>query len=503
MLMVSSTIGNQKSDTNIFMPELVQEDKKMTYQTRLNTLEKDIQLINLLRTMEVDLISKEKDFLNFWNKSCLEMSKKLLSLTKTDYADLDLNSWRELQSSTIAKSWFWEKHNSPLKKNLFKTLFPSSMYSHVGFMDSENTLVRSKKIRIYPNKSDKLKYKQYLGLSRYWYNQAINYLKQEGTKASIYEVRKIQKNNHPEWAFNCPQRIREHAMLEACKAVKNAKLKFKQFKQFQEVHYRRKKDVKQRFGFDKQSLKSSNVFRGKYKLNFISTEEFEVDKENTKIVCENGRWFVVVPTTIRIKKPENQRLGTVALDPGVRTFQTYFSAFSYGKIGNGDFNKIYRLCIGLDKIYSKMSKADYNAKRRLKKASMRLRWKIKDLIDDLHKKTAHFLVTNFDNILIPSFKTSKMVNKLRSKTVRNMLSFAHYRFKTFLKIKAEEYSCKVFEVNESYTSRVCSYCGKEHNIGSKKILKCEKELDRDLNGARNIYLKYMSRALGASPLLSN
>jgi putative transposase len=98
--------------------------------------------------------------------------------------------------------------------------------------------------------------------------------------------------------------------------------------------------------------------------------------------------------------------------------------------------------------------------------------------------------------LIPSFETSEMVTKLNSKVSRNMLTFAHYRFKQFLKIKAEEYSCEVIEVSEAYTSRACSYCGKLHTKNSLKRMKCEcgVNVDRDLNGARGIMLKNFSLA---------
>ena len=152
----------------------------------------------------------------------------------------------------------------------------------------------------------------------------------------------------------------------------------------------------------------------------------------------------------------------------------------------------------MDRLISKKSKAKCKAKRNINKALERLRWKIKDLIDDLHKKTAYFLVTNFDTVLIPTFETSKMVTKLQSKISRNMLTFAHCRFKDFLKVKAQEYSCRVIEVNETYTSKTCSYCGKIQNIGSKKIMKCSCGIcvDRDLNGARGIYL----RALAVTPV---
>jgi putative transposase len=138
-----------------------------------------------------------------------------------------------------------------------------------------------------------------------------------------------------------------------------------------------------------------------------------------------------------------------------------------------------------------MTKAKSQKKRSMRKAARRLRWKIYDLIDDLHKKTARFFVTRFDKVFLPTFETSQMVTKLHSKTARSMLSFAHFRFKSFLKAKAEEYSCEVVDCNEAYTSKTCSYCGKLHNIGSKKIMRCEcgANVDRDGNGARGIFLR--------------
>lgn len=337
-----------------------------------------------------------------------------------------------------------------------------------------------------------------MGLTRYWFNQAVEYLKQEGTKASLKEVRKIQySKEHPEWALNCPQRIREHALNDACEAVKNAKKKFKTTGIFQEVRFRAKKNIVQRFGFDAQSLKKNFIFsQKKFKTYFSFTEDFEVHTEGTEIVYEDGRWFLIVPQKRKIKIPENQRYGIVSLDPGVRNFISFYSEMATGSIGKGDFNHIYYLCLRLDDIISQMSKAKCKKKKNLKLAKRKLMWRITDLIDDLHKKAAYFLVSRYDTIFLPTFETSEMSQKLRSKTARNMLTFAHYRFKMFLKGKAEEYSCKIIEVSEAYTSRTCSYCGIIHPKNSKKrmICDCGANVDRDLNGARGIMLKNISLA---------
>lgn len=490
-------LDQSQSEQKLSTQESVPETKKTIYQTKSNTLENDTQITNSSKILEAGLTSSEKALIPYWNESCREISEKLLSHTKTDYAGSDLISLGKLQSITTAKSWFSTTHNSPLKQSLFKTLFPLSMFSLVEFTDSENTLVRSRKIRIYPHSKDRRTFKKYCGLARYWFNKTVEYLKQPDAIASVRKVRKtIQYQiEHEDWAYDSPQRIREFAIADACMAVSNAKLKYKQTGKFNEVKFRSKKNPKQGFCFDTQSLSESSLFRmKKYLVKFFSTEKLNPKLGGCKIICESDRWFVIIPEEIRIKKPDNQRLGTVALDPGVRTFVTYYSDSCFGKIGESNFRDIFRLCYRLDKAISKKAKADSRTKKRVGKAINRIRWKIKDLISDLHHKTAHFLVTTFDTVLLPTFETSQMVTKLYSKVARSMLTFAHYRFKQFLKFKAKEYSCKVVDVSEAYTSRTCSYCGKIHNIGNKKqmICSCGANVDRDYNGARGIYLKNIS-----------
>lgn len=51
-------------------------------------------------------------------------------------------------------------------------------------------------------------------------------------------------------------------------------------------------------------------------------------------------------------------------------------------------------------------------------------------------------------------------------------------------------------MKEDYTSKTCGNCGYiKNNLGANKIFecdKCKKIFDRDINGARNIYLKYLT-----------
>lgn len=269
--MNSSTKEEKSTELRLSMPELAQETRRTIYPIRLNTLENDIHITNSSKISAAVSTLNEKDLTPYWNESCLGMSRKLLSLTETGFAGSDLNLSVTLQNKTTANSWFSTTHSSPLKQSLFKTLFPLSTFSPVEFTDSENTLTRSRKIRIYPKSEDEKQFKKYCDLARYWYNKTIEYLRQDGTVADIKKIRSIiqSKENNPEWSFDSPQRIREYAISDACKAVRNAKLAFLKTSKYQEVSFKRKKDPKQSFGFDKKSFKENSVFVKKYTKYFL------------------------------------------------------------------------------------------------------------------------------------------------------------------------------------------------------------------------------------------
>ena len=51
---------------------------------------------------------------------------------------------------------------------------------------------------------------------------------------------------------------------------------------------------------------------------------------------------------------------------------------------------------------------------------------------------------------------TKGQRRIRSKTVRNLLNYAHHRFRQFLQHKAAETGRTVLIVNEAYTSKTVS-----------------------------------------------
>ena len=228
------------------------------------------------------------------------------------------------------------------------------------------------------------------------------------------------------------------------------------------------------------------------------------DRNICRLSLRYCQYHLSVPYDEKPPPERENQARVVALDPGGRSFLTWYCADSVGKIGEGAFFRIQRLCERLDDLLSRAAKSPSRKRRNMRLAANRMRLRIENLVQELHRQAARFLIDNFDVILLPGFETSEMMEhgrrRIRSKTVRNLLSLAHYRFKLFLRGKAVEAGTIVLDVDEAYTSKTVSWTGEVlENLGGTSVVVAQdgERMDRDYNGARGIYL----RALGDTPAL--
>lgn len=475
------------------------QSKKMTSKDKSNSCNPSIQSIPFSKMLILDSTLKENSSYIFLKNVQMEELGKLLLPTETDFVDLDLNCLSGSSLKTLSNSWFSTSKNYHLNRNLLPISSQLLQSFHVEFKDSENTVRKSRKIRVYPNQEQKQILNQWFGAARYSFNRTVEFLKTPETKAQWKNIKTKLIAELPEWAKETPYQIKSVAIRDCCQAVSNAKKKFKQTGKFNEVKFRSKKRGDNNLFIPQSAVSEKGVYHtllGKLK----STEPLWKPTHDCRLVLQDGRYFVIIPIDVPVKKPENQRLSACALDCGVRTFQTVFSKELVFKVGEHDFQRIFRYCLSLDKLISRSQK---EKSARFNRAKRRIRWKIHDLIDEIHNKLSLTLCRLFDTIYIPTFETKEMVSKLKHKTSRAMLGWAHYRFKTKLKDKGREYSCKVIDCTEEYTSKTCGYCGNINSIGGKEYWKCKhcnSEHDRDINGARNILLKQEFLALRDSSL---
>ena len=349
----------------------------------------------------------------------------------------------------------------------------------------------------------------------------MDLLDQKGTPPNFKGLVPVVFAGLSDWHTETPRQIKVGAVMDACEAVKNAKIQCKKTGAFQKVAFRSRKR-KQTLYLRADSLKENGVyvrFLGDMKMSEplpakpqgtgkVSERDTDSEVKDSQLVMENGRYFLSV-SYVEKKKAREPSGRIVALDPGIRDFMTFFAEDCFGWLGQQCINRIQRLCQHCDNLYARATQEKRPLRRALRKAAIRIKVKIRNLIDELHKKIAHFLVTNFDVILLPTFETKQMTKrgarKLRKKSVRQMLTLSHYKFKTFLKHKAFEYGVRVIDVCEAYTSKTVSWTGEIiSNLGGSKVIKSSEghRMDRDLNGARGIFIKTVARALTVRPYLA-
>ena len=306
----------------------------------------------------------------------------------------------------------------------------------------------------------------------------------------------------PDWAQPVPYQVKKIAVEDAYKAFSNGCRKVAQTGEPFSLSFRSRKDPKQSCFIPSSALKATGIYpriAGELRLS----ESYPDDARDSRLICEHGRWFIIVPYRSNIMPTDNQGR-VVALDPGVRTFLSGYAEDMAFKLGEGAFSRIARLCSYMDDLISRLSQAKGTKKRSMKPALSRMRWKVWDLIDELHFKSIRFLLDRFDVILLPTFEVSEMVckagRKLRAKSVRSMLSLSHFTFKQRIKAAAQAGGKVVLDVCEAYTSKTASWTGEIKPIGGAKLIRSDGvTVDRDLNGARGIFL----RALVDTPSLRN
>jgi putative transposase len=412
------------------------------------------------------------------------------------------------------------------------------------------------RIRLYPNEEQKQTLLKWIGCVRWTYNKVVDAIEKDKIPRTKKALRakcvntELFNTEDTKWILNTPYDMRDEGMNDVLKAYTSnfAKDTGKSF----EIKYRSKKDKQQSVVIHSKYWKCK---RGHYAfLHEVKSAEplpTNLDYDSRLIRTRLGEYYLCIPKPLELvrenqshqynQEEEAEGSGVIALDPGIRTFQTGFCADgTVTEWGKGDMSRIYRLCYAYDDLQSRWSnsksngmckkcrhKKEMNPKHthcekcikhkdvnishrkryRMKKAGLRILQRIRNLVDELHKKMVRWLCLHYRVVLLPEFETSKMLRRgqrrIGSKTARAMATWSHYRFKQRLLHKSREYpDCRIYIVNEAFTSKTCGHCGYIHSaLGGSKVFKCPSckwEIDRDVNGARNILIRFLTENMSDS-----
>ena len=281
------------------------------------------------------------------------------------------------------------------------------------------------------------------------------------------------------------------------------------------MNYLSKKNNNQYFFVDKRTLskdlylfkrKTKNKLKMRNKVKKWWNKNINKIDHNCTIVKQKNKYYLCLSLDKKIKNIEPKE-SYVSLDPGVRTFQTFYGEKTYGEIGKNtdkEMKKIKDISNKIETLQSIATIKSTMVRKRIMAKCSGLRTKIQNKINDLHWQTASYLVKNFATIIIPKFESSKMVSRktrnINGKTSNNMNILSHYRFRERLEyLVTTVKDRRIIVCGEEYTTKTCGKCGSiNDSIKSKKTFKCSKcnlVIDRDINGARNILIKYLGDQL--------
>ena len=528
---------NARNKRKYATQESVVLNRKKTWKDKSICLGKLIQNIGLSRTLDLDSTSTDQVLKPFWNKSSEEKFPKLWYPTLTDSVDLPETSSKASSNLLTPNSWFSIKSSdySFKKKNSPKMCYPSSMSLWPNVMDcaqrntnesvkkrktstktEKKTLIKTRRIRIYPTREQKQTLNKWFGAARWTYNQCVAGIKKKQCWYNRKSLRNKYVNNknfihRRTWVTEVPYDIRDEAAYELTKAIKTAKTQGKPF----DLKFRSKKRqqsetimvLKKHWG--RKNGAYSTIF-GKDCLQSSEPLPEKLDGDSKLTRTRFGLYYMClsVEQTLNLDNQEVKKddsiSNIISIDPGVRTFATCYDmdgkTFEWGI---NDCPKLVKLGLWLDRLQGYCARKEIRHKKRyrIRRAMFRIRQKIRNRVDDLHRKLAKWLCKTYKVIVLPKFSSGSMVQKKKrvigSKTVRSMLTWSHFRFRQHLQHKINEYpNTYLLLVNEAFTSKTCGGCGSiDEKLGSKKVFQCSKcdfHCDRDVNGARNILLKFFA-----------
>jgi putative transposase len=161
------------------------------------------------------------------------------------------------------------------------------------------------------------------------------------------DIKKDLLKRLPKWCDDVPFQIKGIAVKEAHQSFWKAKGHPK---------FRSRKAPTQSCYIPKSAIFDTGIYPRVSGKGLRLGEFLPESPLDSRLIYQYNEWFLSVPhkTTTHVAESQGR---VVALDPGVRTFQSFYSESMAGHIGYDDFWRIQRLCFHLDELISRTSKA--------------------------------------------------------------------------------------------------------------------------------------------------
>jgi putative transposase len=452
------------------------------------------------------------DNYNFY-KNILINSHKLPTQINDNFNNIKTDSWFDIQ-----------KYTSLTKHNQIKHL-----NTDVKLQNFEKCI----KIKMLLNNNQKLILESWFKAHTDMYNEGVKFIRynfdickndisfddliknfKTNIKHNFYDYYYIRKqlldkkkeiiNNSQVKSINTNTKIYTHildyAIHQLCSNIKSAKsnLLNGNIKRFRIKYWSHKRPSKT-IDIEKQYIKNDQIcphILGYIKY-YYNGKNIDLKNINRGVKINYNRitdeYFLLVPEKIETHIINDQKENMISLDPGLRTFMTGVTETGMVKIGN-NVNKI--ICEKIREL-NKIKNNENITEKIKRKNEIMINRKICNRIDDLQWKSINYLVKNYKTIYLGNMSAKNIVKNdtsiLNNEQKVACLRTKYYSFNTRLEYKCKQKGVTLKVIDESYTSKICSNCCYNNNdLGGSKTYNCylcNMNIDRDLNGARNIYFK--------------
>ncbi len=352
------------------------------------------------------------------------------------------------------------------------------------------------RIELFPTQYQKSILHEWEHIYTFFYNKAINYINGHKNKVGNYDLESHFKYKYMKKKWIKKTKFPTGSLMYA---VKDAYTAYKTNVKLVRSGVRKRFSLRNKKITNPRKIIKFNHHCIAKKQNAIvptilGTMETSIPIMGIKKSCvyhhnkNTGKYYLYVPYEEKAS-PIINKMDYCGIDPGQRTFITGFGI-------SKDTNQVFEFGNDTNSKLEKIKNRIETSSRRKRRRQLYEKYTRK--ITDLHYKTIAFITSNYNNIVIGRMSTSNIVqsNKLAKKVKYSILNLAHYLFRQRLQYKCQVKGLNYHEIDEAYTSKSCTKCGNiKNDLGSSKFYKCNEcglEIDRDVNGARNILIKYFN-----------
>lgn len=379
-------------------------------------------------------------------------------------------------------------------------------------------MIRTQKVRLYPNKTMKKVIDDLCDYRRYCWNQGLALwndmydssliLEDKKLKPSERKVRDELVTNKEDWQYQLSARCLQLAFSDLGKAWSN--FFNRSMSDWGKPKFKSKKAPRQGFKTDRAKIINGKLRLDKprgnktwYDIRFKGAKSLDGDLKVVSVYRENGKYWASLPFEVEIAK-KTKTGNKTAIDVNVGHFN-----YTEGKVNtlSNHLKKLYKRIkhyqrqLARKRVINGKKAAKTNNYVKTRAKLQRDYRKVANIQHDIIHKFTTKLVSDYDKIVIEDLEVKKMqMTHVASKGLQRSL-FGYFR--QVLTYKAEWYDKEIVLANQFYPStQRCSKCGyiktgkdKVGLDGNQKYktkhneyicYECGFEIDRDENAVKNL-----------------